>query len=512
MLKKTIWNAALLLLAGGGVNAADLLPLPPAKAMASQIQVIDDRDLPQAEIMLAATLQGLLNREVGQVALGEIPEWQNVLSKYGVTFQAPENWREVLRKHPDVVKGYILTDEADFNAATTLAGILDALPATPTIAAELEKEFGLSQLADCRDMTQEKLLEKLRSLPEGSFNRNLIANNDGMSPALRDYAAKEKMIYVYSYSNPDLLNDYYQLTAPGGFRMGWNDPYGDEVADVSLAARHGLATVAADHTRNLSLLSSKPDSLTPENWAGPEVAEADRSEGVHFVTFVMSDGDNLNWLLDGMWKARYAGHPRHGEVPIGWMIAPNLSRFAPVVLQGYQRLLTAAETPLWAVSGAGYTYVSELPDAELFWKQTALFNRETQLRYGIVMDLVEWQQAVELVAKLYDAAPDNRGVFYLDYGDYSRWQGRIAWPGGRPMVSARYRLWAGLSDINSVLEQLKAAPVAPEREDGYSMMICHAWSYGYEDLVRMKAQLPPHIKVVSPAVFLETISARVKHR
>ena len=76
----------------------------------------------------------------------------------------------------------------------------------------------------------------------------------------------------------------------GGRILGWGP---DEHTNVSIASKHGIDVIAADWSYNLSVLSSYKCS--------PQIQKIDNNlkeeDGVHYVTFIMSDGDNMQWLL-----------------------------------------------------------------------------------------------------------------------------------------------------------------------------------------------------------------------
>ena len=56
-------------------------------------------------------------------------------------------------------------------------------------------------------------------------------------------------------------------------------------------------------------------------------------DSVHTVCFVMSDGDNIQWLLNWfITDNRWFGNNNRGQLDIGWTISPALSELAPTVM------------------------------------------------------------------------------------------------------------------------------------------------------------------------------------
>ncbi|ETJ29294.1 Dual specificity phosphatase, catalytic protein, partial [human gut metagenome] len=76
----------------------------------------------------------------------------------------------------------------------------------------------------------------------------------------------------------------------GGRILGWGP---DEHTNVSIASKCGIDMIAADWSYNLSVLSSYKSTPQSQNIKN-DIKEED---GVHYITFIMSDGDNMQWLL-----------------------------------------------------------------------------------------------------------------------------------------------------------------------------------------------------------------------
>ena len=42
---------------------------------------------------------------------------------------------------------------------------------------------------------------------------------------------------------------------------------------------------------------------------------------MHTVAFVMADGDNLQWLINGFYDVKWYGSPLRGSIPISWTMS-----------------------------------------------------------------------------------------------------------------------------------------------------------------------------------------------
>ena len=82
--------------------------------------------------------------------------------------------------------------------------------------------------------------------------------------------------------------------------------------------------------------------------AGTEV----QSTHVHTVAFVMSDGDNLQWLQNDWRSEAWYGAPERGAVPIGWTVPAAAVQLLPSVLSWLTKCATANDTFVAGPGGA----------------------------------------------------------------------------------------------------------------------------------------------------------------
>ncbi|ASS65798.1 MULTISPECIES: GxGYxYP domain-containing protein [unclassified Paenibacillus] len=114
----------------------------PRFAKAKQLEVADIYDAPGDVKLLLATLQGLVNRSEPRIYLLESKEegkfaWLNDLD---VPYKVRDNEWSLLDKFKSEVKGIVVYDPGvpdSINVATTLAGIKDAVVASPELAKKL---------------------------------------------------------------------------------------------------------------------------------------------------------------------------------------------------------------------------------------------------------------------------------------------------------------------------------------------------------------------------------------
>ncbi|MDZ5035236.1 protein phosphatase, partial [Clostridium perfringens] len=104
--------------------------------------------------------------------------------------------------------------------------------------------------------------------------------------ALRDYAIMSKSLIFYEddINDTSLREKIFNSMDDTSRCLGWGP---DEHTNVSIASRCGVDMIAADWSYNLSVLSSYPTIVQTQNSNN----EFTNDDNLHYVTFIMSDGD-----------------------------------------------------------------------------------------------------------------------------------------------------------------------------------------------------------------------------
>ncbi|WP_334319490.1 GxGYxYP family putative glycoside hydrolase [Termitidicoccus mucosus] len=339
------------------------------------------------------------------------------------------------------------------------------------------------------------------------------------------------------------------------FILGWGDgEKEDEQTFIGRVSRLGLPLIPSDHARNLSVLSSLPvpdGGLKQKGSATRTAKSTQKPAKKHTVTFVLSDGDNMSWLLfDCPVNDRWFASPARGQVPLGWGMAPALAEFAPGVMQWYydQAATAVAEVEsdkyqvtrdssahpatmslhsalprdhfIVGPSGNGYFYPSLMPPGALA-AHCAELNRLMGLSDLRLVQIID-NDAFERT-DLWDAylsQPNIDGLIYFDYAPYDKYRGRIVWARGKPVVSAAMQLWGSghhastpakpsRNSPDAVAARLNRAPRDPYSEKGYSLVVVHVWTHTVADVAALAARLDPGVEVVAPDEFFRRVQANL---
>ncbi len=420
-------------------------------------------------------------------------------------------------------KGYILcesdSESESVHVAISLAGVLDCLIATRENEQKL-KDIGLSCVLDVTGK-DDKWLRASEYWDKLSTKIAVEQPND-MTPRLADYAV---MCGAYfNFYDGRNVRDHKRMFAHldgNAVVLGYNNSLG-EYDTVNSLAEMNIQLLPSDHAFNLSVLSGFSLTDTDAEQKAPEPSDG-KIENVHTVCFILSDGDNMQWIInDYSTTQRWFNSPLRGQFNMGWGLPTAAGdMIAPMVSYLYDNM-TERDEFIMQLSGIGYTFPSKWDayQRQVLASNVASYMEKSGLEYMEILDSFGFQ---EQFVEAFTAEEAIKGIFYIDYANYAGEGGHILWTNGKPTVAARYRLWAGTeSTPNTLPAKLNSASTDVTSEDAYSFVIVHAWSgmkdgiFGeggssIEAVAAVIEQLDEHVEVVMPSEFMARIKANVVH-
>ena len=405
-----------------------------------------------------------------------------------------------------LVKGYIVysadaspgaahakRDNADLslNVATTLAGITGAVPVEASLESRLTA-LGLPKLADARKQTPDAVLKHYGA----KFNRKAIALLDPKVPNMRDFAIAHRCFV-------DFMTD--GATTAG---LAWAEPLapvvgwacGDEFKNVAPLSRAAHFHTASNWASEIPFLSAGSDLYQSRRIRTCDPRTINFQETRQSLAFLMSDGDNLCWMLGGFQQtdpkkqntAVFWDSPQHGKFPMGWSAAlGDLVDVSPVTIDR----LAETQPPRTSITqfGGGYFYPDHFAADDPAHRDALLRKHAQRIaaqmrRTGAVTltficeksDSAPAQQAMRIFA---EEIHPLVGMLVMDYAPYHRMGGQIFWVsdgrgGAVPAVTARYAMWAGMkrpsaggpSEVATAANQDSNTP-----SDG-AWVAVHSWS------------------------------------
>ncbi|MBQ6020222.1 MAG: hypothetical protein IJL26_08595 [Clostridia bacterium] len=418
----------------------------------------------------------------------------------------------LLKEYGSFAKGYVLCDDAGAAAAVSVAGVLQAVIVTEALE-QTAVEAGLAKCEDVRGWDDAALRKS------GYFKKlnDKIAVEQPVSyaPKLVDLAVMAGAYFGFSDSAD--MKDHWKVFSflkDNAVIFGWNPVLGEHDTVQSFSEMN-MCLIPADHGCNYSTLSGFSAPELRQKTAEP----AESAGQKHTVCLMMSDGDNLQWMTNQYADGAHYGSALRGGFPMGWGVPASIASVASPVADFLFDNMTANDEFITHISGLGYTFPSgwNNPAAlEIMAKQLAENMAKTDTHIAAVLDDHGFD------SKALDTLASQDGIdalFYVDYQNYAGYEGAVRPVGDTPIISARYRLWAGLEGCSpeEIAAKINAAPTDPADPDAYSLIVVHAWSGLDADgnfveggdtmkaVRRFVDALDENVRIVTPREFAEVV-------
>jgi hypothetical protein len=370
------------------------------------------------------------------------------------------------------------------NVATTLAGLLDAVPVEESLEGRIQA-CGLSRLADGRSLTLAEAFERYR----GQCDSNVVYLLNPRLPNMRDMAVAHRGFAGYGTNGTTRM--LFDWTVPLAPVIGWGQ--GDEFKHTAPVSRSAHFHTVSDCVQNIPLLSADAGRYQSRRLPEFDPKTIDRADKRPCVAFMMSDGDNLGYMMAGFWSKSFWGHPAHGQFPMGFSAClGDLAQTMPVVLD---RIVETKPPRTSVIQFTGGYFYPDLFAADrtnrwdLLRAHARRINAQMQRTGATIMccimdksDSPEAQQALRIFAEEINPL---LGIMIMEYAPYHGGGGKVHWVsdgrGGEvPAVTARYCMWAGMNKkgAGGPAEVARQAneDAATNGVAGVSWVAVHAWS------------------------------------
>lgn len=489
-----------------------------AAVKAKKLYVIRLSDMSETESAMIASLQGLLaNKSSNQIYIlpdsGNYKIWlDDLVQKYGVKTEFIHDPWKLVKEFKKQFDGYLLWEKGNssINAATSLAHLKQAILIEK---GDVNQAKSYKQLMDLSTKDEawvkqnywNKLNHRTLIEQKGETSEELAS---GMGGKLRDYAVMANAFTFYD-GNSAFRQSVVADADPDAVILGWGDASKGEDAFIRPSSTAGVYTLPADHAYNLSVLSS----FNIKEFKQKDQTQPSVQDNMHYVSFVMSDGDNIQWMLNDLAdKGKpWFGNPNRGNFDMGWAVSPSMMDLAPTVLERFYQDGTKKDNFVVGPSGGGYMYPSMYPEQELdaHLKQLNADMGRADLSIVEVIDFNAFNK--KAMWDKYTTQPNVDGVIYLEYSNHKALNGALKWSNNKPIVTPREMLWHGIagSDVTSVVQHINAAPRNPKSATGYSLVLVHAWSSSMDEVKAVIDQLQGDVKVVTPDKMVKLIQNNV---
>ncbi|MBS7131109.1 GxGYxYP domain-containing protein [Clostridium sp.] len=488
-----------------------------------KLYVISENDMTKAEQTMITTLQGIVSSKSNEqiyILSDSEPDYklwlEDLRKNYNVKYKVIKNPWKLLKTFKSYVDGYILYttfNPPSINNACSLASLKNSLAIDEAIE-EMVKEQGLTKLVkDCRNTDK---YWAFNTLWDSGLNHSTVIEISPDKPmALRDYAITSKSLVFYedNINDSSFIESIFKSMDDNGHCLGWGP---DEHTNVTIASKYGIDVTAADWSYNLSVLSSYPS--TPQKQKQDTNFKGE--DGVHYVTFIMSDGDNQQWMLGSNYSAKnWFGSNYRGDFNLGWSINKSLYYLAPTVFHKYYDSANSSkyfDNFVTSPSGNGYMYPSKFPINKLDSYTNILSEYMKNVDQNYVLILDDEALYKTNVWDKYTSHDNIHGLLYLNYYKNNSYEGKIVWSNNKPIVSCRDLLWWGLESENNLIDninkRINLGYTDIKNPNSYSFVYVHVWSNTMDNVndVINKLSQNPRVRIVTPNNFMKLINENVK--
>lgn len=496
--------------------------------IASKVYVVDARKLTKAERIMLVSLQGILAQEESTIYfknVGEDKEFFEQIqnsSTFEVVYE-DDAWKLVdLFKNKINSKRFVSFTSIDtsgfaydlsINHAATISGVEKWLMVESTIVPKA-LEHGLIFGKDATSYTTRSVFEEYKDY----LNPQFIIHQNPSKVELRDYGIAGAALCVYTdYEKNDtsIFSDIADWANENAPIIGWTE---NEINFVSMNSLKSLVTLAADWSSNLSFESAyRPaDKITKKNYENTEVKA---EKGKHYVAIVMSDGDNVQWMQRGFASdSRWYGSSKRGQFPMTWTVSPGLVDLSPALLESVYERGTAKDDFIAGPSGLGYVNIAEYNESSLedYAAKTAGYLERSDITSINFLDNFIDSDRLSYFSQYSQV---HGGIWSVG-NMYLEGEGGVYWSNDKPFISVRDTLWRIPGSLSNdyygyterVAQRINEYSTDPTKIEGYSVVLCHAWSIGtMEYISRFVQQLDDHVELVTVDQMVDMVAKNVAH-
>lgn len=314
---------------------------------------------------------------------------------------------------------------------------------------------------------------------------------------LREFAIKNNLFVLNlnkeqgdagAGQNISLLEEVLAWLEPNAPVYGWEQGVSEDQF-VARVSKSGHPMIPCDWSYNHSLLSllyeKGREQVLPRIF---DPRSIDFKKKKNFVSFFLSDGDNIQWMMQDF-ASRYYDVPEAEDVKMTFGLpVATLAMMAPVQfnnLMGLQK----QNCSLMEMLGGGYYYVdtysqdhNRKTNLRVAAKRLAVSMRQYQIKLlGIMAMDVKSEAAKEAYQVYVDANDQLEGIVVLQYSPYAGGEGEVFWVTNKagydiPVITVKYSLWDRIHEREGSPDFIASKLKEEAQEESFSVVCVHAWS------------------------------------
>ncbi len=409
---------------------------------------------------------------------------------------------ELLEK-PEIkqcVKGYVLCNmlkQESISAATVAAHVHQSIIVDSYNEAKVQA-LGYTKTYDASAKTPVTAWAEFKDLCAKNalvFMPTLTANNKGFAIAHRLMFINYNKKYAFpsSGNNSVLFKEILAWLKPLSPVIGWEQNI-DEHTFVNLVSRSGNVVAPADWIYNLSLMSANYSNKQNGLATVTNPRYINYSDTASYTSFFLSDGDNVQWMINSFRNSKYYFNPDNLSTKISFGIpVSNLSTMIPTLLT----TLLAEQSPVNSLiefGGNGYFYGDDFATNT---DRTKLLENHAQVVadnmrqrrvkiLGLFCNDVNADAAKEAYQAYISKNDQLIGIVVVRYTPYAGGKGNVMWFKNSkginiPVITTRYSIWNmggsnGADEGTPAFVASKINELSANTKSTFSLVAVHAWS------------------------------------
>lgn len=482
------------------------------------VYLLNGKEMREDEQALAQLVQGILNRKGYKIFI----DIDNYLQYLNEEYKRTDLW-VLLATYLSEFTGAAVYDldqeDIGINLAAMVSAASDVLGVPRTLIARvnalgLPTVRDLAQPTGSRAFRQRELWLEVRDKLHRTALVHQVVRRGKRCIALRDFAVANRWACIFTAEDAEdraFRAEVLQWLNPNVPIYGWND---NEIPFIEDISRYGDFAVPTDWSCNHSYFGISAQRLRQRTRRAPA------SEGKHYVAFVVSDGDNVQWLERDFGQSGTFGQRQRSlsDYKLNWTFSPSLPRLNPAAAE---KIYGGVKMDYFisGVSGIGYANCLNYPRDRLdeFASMSVKAMADADLHVLCMLDNIYLTEDEKFVTDRlncfaqYDGIAG--GIWELDPDHYRGGRGKIFWANKKPFISVRYSLWHPSDKpgyvtkefLDAFIEKLNARKVAPDREEGYTVVNVHPWTISISDLDYVVSGLAEHIELVYADELIELV-------
>lgn len=483
--------------------------------MKKTVYYVSKKALSNDEVALFTCLQGLINAQNPELLL----DVDHYLEFVGDEYELQEiSFLEAVEKYLPSLSSYILyrlsPESTQINAAFSISAATRALAVPLSLERLVKGKLTLSENLDKLNLDNlaiqryafDKYKDKLSK--SGLIHQPGARDDDNFLISLRDFSITNKWLVLYCDESKEqraFLDEVLSYLDKGICIYGWTS---DEISFVNQISKYGDAIVPMDWSANHSFFGTFSPKLVTRKKHQEEI-----KPNKHYVSFVVSDGDNVQWLERDFCFSSF--YKKYGEVkrnyPLTVSLSPALIDLSPRCLE-YIYSHSSNEDFICGVSGYGYMNPCVFPKEYLpsYVDKTSKYLSLMDINVVMLLDNLNdmTKDNVDFVLSSYAKCPNIiGGIYEIDPSKYEGGKGKVFWSNGKPFVSVKASLWNVYDSkedekpsktrlISSLASFINSLPVSPFKEEGYSVINVHPWSTSCLDLDELVNLLNENVQIL----------------